>query len=254
MKVSTVSIVSIVCILTMVSMVSSSYGFDYFKTMGTMYSINPVYCIMEADPETEPRYEYLREVAISAINEWQYKLEKKTDGNWNMYHQSYTYDQHNTRTVDDFGQCNAFINFVSEPSNGILGTASVNLEQDYYWLEIQTQIAHRKITINLGGEWEDRVSNLVVERIIPLGDVRNTIVHEVGHSLGLEHYYCQPMTEDCIDRSIMFASISTFNGIVKPVMDRDLNMVIRIYGDDGFLGYHHNVGSICLVLSSGRVC
>jgi uncharacterized membrane protein len=55
MKVSIVLIVSIVCILSMVSMVSTSYGFDYFKTIGTMYGVNPVYCIMEANPETEPR-------------------------------------------------------------------------------------------------------------------------------------------------------------------------------------------------------
>jgi len=255
MKVSTVSIVSLVCILMMVSMVSTSYGFDYFKTMGTMYAVNPVYCIMEPDPETEPRYEFLREIAISAIHEWQYKLENKTDGNWTMYYQSYAFDQHSTRTTEDFGQCNAFINFVAEPSqDGTLGSASANLDLNYYWLEIQTQISHRQITITLGGDWDDRTSNLVIDRTIPLGDIRNTIVHEVGHSLGLEHFYCKPMTVDCIDKSIMFGSIATFNGIIKPVMDRDLNMVIKIYGDDGFRGYSNEVGSTCLVTPTGRVC
>ena len=63
-----------------------------------------------------------------------------------------------------------------------------------------------------------------------------------------------PMTENCIDKSIMFGSISTFKGIIKPVTELDINMVVRIYGDDGFLGYHTPVSLYCLALPSGRVC
>ena len=235
--------------------IQSAFAFDYFKTMGTMYSTNPVYCIMEPDPELEPRYEYLREISINSLAEWQLKLEGKTSGNWTLYYQSYAFDQHNTRTTEDFRQCSAFINFISEPSkDGVLGSASANLEQDYYWLEIQTQISHRKITINLGESWENRVSNLVIDRTIPMSDIRNTLLHEIGHSLGVEHFYCVPMDEYCIDKSIMFSHISTFKGIIKPVTESDINMVIRIYGDDGFLGYHNPVGNICLVATNGRVC
>ena len=248
-------VIPILFLILITSSVQSAFAFDYFKTMGTMYSTNPVYCIMEPDPEVEPRYEYLREIAINSLAEWQYKLEKKTNGYWNLYHQSYSFEQHSTRTTEDFKQCNAFINFISEPSkDGTLGSASANLEQDYYWLEIQTQISHRKISINLGEAWENRVSNVVIDETLPLYDIRNTILHEIGHSLGVEHFYCMPMTENCIDKSIMFGSISTFKGIIKPVTELDINMVIRIYGDDGFLGYHTPVSLYCLALPSGRVC
>ena len=105
-------VIPILFLILITSSVQSAFAFDYFKTMGTMYSTNPVYCIMEPDPEVEPRYEYLREIAINSLAEWQYKLEKKTNGYWNLYHQSYSFEQHSTRTTDDFKQCNAFINII----------------------------------------------------------------------------------------------------------------------------------------------
>ena len=235
--------------------IQSAFAFDYYKMMGTMFKGSPTYCIMLPNPELEPRYEYLDVITKSALLEWELKLEQKTGVSWNMYNQTYAYDQHKNRKTTDFQQCDVFINFIPEPNkHGILGTASANLDGGYYWLEIQTQITHRELVITIGGNWDDRVSNLVVDADVPLGDIRNTVLHEVGHSLGLEHYYCEPYEPECIDKSVMYGNIATFKGIIKPVTERDINMIVRMYGDDGFYGYWNTVNNICLVTHNGQVC
>ena len=256
-KVLMVLTVLLVLTVWLVSIVlPNAYSFEYFKTMGTMYGVYPTYCIMEPNPETEPRYQFLTEIAKNTIDEWNTKLSETTDGNWNMYYQSYAYDQHKDRSTDDYKQCAGFINFTAEPTNdGVLGTASANLEKGYYWINVQTQISSQKITINIGGDWEDRVKTIIIEGDIPLNDIRNVLLHEIGHSLGIEHYYCEPMTENCSEKSVMYPMMEIMTNEIKTVKDVDIDMVIRIYGSDGFLGWHNSVNEICLVSpNTGRVC
>lgn len=237
------------------SLTQSVFGFDYFKTMGTMYGVYPTYCIMEPDPEIEPRHEYLTELAKSSIDEWSIKLTEATGGNWNMYYQSYAYDQHKDRTTDDYGQCGGFINFTSEPmTDGVLGRASANLEKGFYWIEAQTQFSANKISIKLGGNWEDRVSTTHIEGDIPLNDIRNILIHEIGHSLGIEHYYCEPQTDDCINKSVMYPNMDILQGEIRTIKEVDIDMVVRIYGEDGFLGWSNPVPELCLISSSGKLC
>lgn len=249
--------VLLVLIIWLVSIVLPTvYGFEYFKTMGTMYAVYPTYCIMEPNPETEPRYKYLTEIAKNTIDEWSDKLSETTDGNWNMYYQTYAYEQHKDRTTDDYGQCGGFINFTAEPSqDGVLGSASANLEKGFYWINVQTQISSQKITINLGGDWEDRVKTIIIEGDIPLNDIRNVLLHEIGHSLGIEHYYCESQEESCANKSIMYPFLDIMTGQNRVVEQVDIDMVVRIYGEDGFLGWHNSVGEVCLVSQvTGRVC
>ena len=212
----------------------NAYSFEYFKTMGTMYGVYPTYCIMEPNPETEPRYQFLTEIAKNTIDEWNTKL---------------------SETTDDYGQCGGFINFTAKPSqDGVLGSASANLEKGYYWINVQTQISSQKITINIGGDWEDRVETISIEGDIPLNDIRNVLLHEIGHSLGVEHYYCESQEENCANKSIMYPTVDIMIGQNKVVKQVDVDMVVRIYGEDGFLGWSNPVPELCLISSSGKLC
>jgi len=255
-KVLIVLTVLLVLTVWLVSIVlPNAYSFEYFKTMGTMYGVYPTYCIMEPNPETEPRYQFLTEIAKNTIDEWNTKLSETTDGNWNMYYQSYAYEQHKDRTTDDYGQCGGFINFTAKPSqDGVLGSASANLEKGYYWINVQTQISSQKITINIGGDWEDRVETISIEGDIPLNDIRNVLLHEIGHSLGVEHYYCESQEENCANKSIMYPTVDIMIGQNKVVKQVDVDMVVRIYGEDGFLGWSNPVPELCLISSSGKLC
>ena len=74
---------------------------------------------------------------------------------------------------------------------------------------------------------------------LPIGDIRNIILHEFGHSLGLGHYTIVDRgctTQECSDRSIMYPSLHTFANQTKTVTSEDIQMVYEIHGEDGF-GY-----------------
>ena len=64
------------------------------------------------------------------------------------------------------------------------------------------------------------------------------LLHELGHGLGLEHYYVDTncIEDECDYSPIMFSSISVFEEQVKNVTDKDISMIERMYGEDGFGG------------------
>ena len=73
---------------------SDAYAWDYFKTMGTQYNINPEVCIMLPDPKVESRVVAIQNATTNALDEWETKLKEHTDGNWTIYRQVYEWKDH----------------------------------------------------------------------------------------------------------------------------------------------------------------
>ena len=230
------------------------YAFDYYQTMGTYFSHSPTTCIMLPDPEFEPRTSAIHNATNSAIDEWQYKLQNSTAGNWQIYRQVFDYEDHWDKTNYNYPQCQVFVNYIGETDSylskhGILGRASADVKNNYYWLEIQTQIIHRSISISIGTNWNTSESGIKTEeKAIPIPDIENIIKHEYGHALGLEHFYCTDDRDDCSDDSIMYPHLDIFQNNTKTITERDINMIIRLYGNDGFGFPHPNIPNYCLVL------
>ena len=231
-----------------------AYAFDYYQTMGTYFSGSPTTCIMLPDPEFESRTSAIHNATNSAIDEWQYKLQNATAGNWNIYRQVFDYEDHWDKTNYNYPQCQVFVNYIGETDSylsqhGILGRASADVKNNYYWLEIQTQIIHRSISISIGTNWNTSDSGIKTEeKSIPITDIENIIKHEYGHALGLEHFYCTDDRDDCSDDSIMYPHLDIFQNNTKTITERDINMLIRMYGNDGFGFPHPDIPEYCLVL------
>lgn len=238
---------------------TSAYAWDYYKTMQTQYIINPNVCMMLPDPEVEHRIIQLENATNNALNEWQFKLHNATGGNWEIYRTAYEWEEHKDLLTSDFPDCSAFVNYSGQPdsymaNHGILGIATVNLEQGYYWLEIQTQLVKRTIAITLGSSFNESSSGVVSEpKLLSISDIENIIKHEFGHALGLEHFYCNDNREDCIDDSIMYPKLNTFSNSTKSITDRDINMIIKLYGIEGFGSPHYDSPLTCIV-SETKTC
>ena len=191
--------------------------------------------------ETEyPDIPLLRDLTFSTLNEWETKLTNSTGGNWNMTSTEYPFSEHGDKTTDDYPDCNVFINYTQGTEDESVGRTGFDFSQSsryYYWIEIDLYTVERKIHVQLGeGFNNSTISDTMNWRLIPDTDIRNIVLHEFGHGLGLEHYY---VTVDCrvevCDYSpIMFGSIDVFENEIKSVTEKDLKMTIRVYGEDGF--------------------
>ena len=106
----------------------NAFAWDYFKTLGTQFTINPKACMMLPNPDIEPRIEQLQNATNNALDEWQTKLENKVDGNWTIYREAFEWEDHKDLTTDDFPDCSAFVNYSGQTDSfmaqhGILGTS-----------------------------------------------------------------------------------------------------------------------------------
>ena len=180
---------------------------------------------MYPDPEQE-NIELLTDLTHSSIDEWQTKLVNATNGNWQMFILEYEWSEHATAYVEEFPHCTIFVNYIhltADESVGRTGWDFSKSDRYYYWIEVDTHTIENRVQIELnetGGKvWSEEV---IME--LPENDLRNIILHEFGHALGVEHYYITTncIKEECDYSPIMFSSVDLFEGVVKNVTEKDL--------------------------------
>ena len=210
-----------------------------YDSLKLRHATNPNVCLFEVDPELYDDWEGLKYITISAIEEWILKLEYfYPNSNWSVTVKTIYWEDHETKTPFNYPECNIMINYEKSSNGKALGNTSLNFNKSSHkfmfiniFLESQKNIT--KIVIG------DDISTTTVNRVqesYPLSEntLKNIIVHEFGHGLGLAHFKINRSMMSHT-QSVMTPSINPFDeNQILSVTYLDLVMIGKIYGENGW--------------------
>ena len=243
----------IILLVILILVISSSVitvNADIFNTLKLKQSDRPSVCIFEPSTETTDNWELLKVATLMGIYSWDIKLNKAyPDGDWNIkIHDVIPWEEHKHKLASDYKQCNIMINFEKTNETGnskAIGTTSIKFNNsNHKYMFINIYLEHQRLSNNskimIG---EGSIGNFTVplnKIILTPNLVRNVVLHEMGHTLGLEHYsITTPLKigENGIDRSSMYPSININNNEqTLEVKQPEILLLKEIYGEDGWLG------------------
>jgi predicted Zn-dependent protease len=212
--------------------------YSKYDSLKLRHATNPHVCLFEVNPELYDWYK-LKYITISAIEEWILKLEYAyPNGSWAVLVETIPWEEHEKKTPFDYPQCNIMINYEKTSNSKTLGNTSLNFNTSWHkfmfinvFLESQKNIT--KIVI--GDDISTSTVNMVQESY-PLSEntIKNIIVHEFGHGLGLAHFNLNRSMQG-YTQSVMSPTISPFDeNQVLSVTYLDLVMIGKIYGENGW--------------------
>jgi predicted Zn-dependent protease len=245
-----ISILLIVFSLSTVS-IASVFGqlptADKYENLGIRHDSRPNVCLFEPNP-THVDWDYWKAVEIEswkAVLDWQVEMtEFLPEGDWSMYiHSTVPYEEHWNKTPDDYRHCNIFLTYEAwsegreDMALGLTGIDFADSRHKFTYIVIFLHAEERNnIVIDLGSMKENNEGKyefVFDKKQLPLNTIYNIVLHEVGHGLGLGHYWSTQ--EDDYKRSALIPSLKPF--------DEDINFEItiadkfqlgRLYGLDGF--------------------
>jgi predicted Zn-dependent protease len=213
--------------------------YSKYDSLKLRHVTNPNVCLFEVNPELYDDWKGLKNITISAIEEWILKLEYSyPNGDWSVLVETIPWEDHETATALDYPQCNIMINYEKSSNNKALGTTSLNFSQSWHkfmfinvFLESQKNIT--KIVI--GDDMSTATVNMTQQSYtLSENTIKNIIIHEFGHGLGLAHFNLNRSIQGHT-QSVMIPSISPFNeNQVLSVTYLDLVMIGKIYGENGW--------------------
>ena len=254
---------------------------DNYDTLKVRHADVPNFCLFEVDPKLTDQWSAIKETTISAIKEWETKMNTQFGTNdWDVViHDSYPFAIHEKQTPEDYLHCSVFITYEDttdyDPDGDgktALGTTAIDFKQSwhkYFFITVYlNHTANNKIHIDLGEVKPDEngsftVSIEQVKKMIPMNSIRNILIHEIGHGFGLGHYN---ITLD----GNKHGDISRYSAMV-PSLDpwdedhileeqlADKIMLTKLYGTDGWLGKGtYPIPHVCAfhsgILTSDRGC
>ena len=212
--------------------------YSKYDSLKLRFDTNPHVCLFEVNPELYDWYK-LKNITISAIEEWILKLEYAyPDGNWAVLVETIAWEDHKAANALDYPQCNIMINYEKTSNSTTLGSTGLNFNASWHkfmfinvFLESQKNIT--KIVI--GDDMSTSTLNMIKEsHTLSENTIRNIILHEFGHGLGLAHFNLNRSMQG-YTQSVMAPTISPFDeNQILSVTYLDLVMIGKIYGENGW--------------------
>ena len=249
----TLRILSILLIVFSISTVSIASVFgqlptaDKYENLGIRHDIRPNVCLFEPNP-THVDWNYWKSVEIEswkAVLDWQVEMtDFLPDGDWSMYiHSTVPYVEHWNKTPDDYRHCNIFLTYEpwsqerDDMALGLTGIDFADSRHKFTYIVIFLHAEERNnIVIDLGNMKENNEGNyefVFPKKQLPLNTVYNIVLHEVGHGLGLGHYWADQV--DDYKRSALIPSLKPFDEDINfEITIADKFQLARLYGLDGF--------------------
>ena len=235
-------IVSLVCFFSL----NSAFGqinltpYDKYENLKIKHSTNPNLCIFEADPTFTSSWKEIETETKIAVYYWESTLHAVSDGNWDInILPTIPFEEHENAMAEDYPMCNILITYEDHnPDSNALGTTGIdfaNSSHKYTFIRVWLNaVDHQKIEINIGELKDGEELTFTFEnkrKPLPMNTVRNIVMHEIGHGIGLGHFFGVDQ-----DKSVMRPSLEPFSDDEWNVHLVDVKMVIELYGEDGFGG------------------
>jgi len=129
-------IVAIVLIVTIVCLSSlyTTANADKYLALGQQHRIDSTVCLMMPDEEVEPRVAEIEEASISAIEEWEDKVNERMNINTTRDIIVFPWAEHDTKSVYDYPQCKTFVTFKTKLlKNGVLGQGGFEFCKSWFF-------------------------------------------------------------------------------------------------------------------------
>ena len=219
---------------------------EYYYIPEHLLEDPPIFCAMEIeDPQMPEANLQLVSMAENAVLDWKEKLVEATNNSegWNFGFEQFSIEQQQEPFFDAY--CTVNIYFERQPPEGqweFSGYADSYLtfsEITIFYLEPVYEYTGKIVEID-GELWEE--SEIVGFQNVLASDIQSTLLHEIGHSLGLDHpkFESQDFIEDQSRKIIRPPSIMIdpyeYNipgQIQYEITDYDIRSVVNLYGDDG---------------------
>ena len=212
--------------------------YSKYDSLKLRFDTNPHVCLFEVNPELYDWYK-LKNITMSAIEEWILKLEYAyPKGDWAVAVETIPWEDHKAANALDYPQCNIMINYEKTSNSTTLGSTGLNFNASWHkfmfiniFLESQKNIT--KIVI--GDDMSTSTVNMIKEsHTLSENTIRNIILHEFGHGLGLAHFNLNRSMQG-YTHSSMAPTISPFDeNQILSVTYLDLVMIGKIYGENGW--------------------